>query len=114
MSSPDSLTTFSRLRPRIFRRSDSLVTRQIAGEALLVPMRGKLAQLQQLFVLNPVGAFIWQQLDGIRDVEAIHRGLLETFEVTAEEARDDLVEYLRVLRDAKLIVEVGGDPTDAS
>ncbi len=68
------------------------------------------ADAQKLFVLNPVGAFIWQQLDGIRNVEAVRRDLLENFEISGDEARDDLVEYLALLRDAELIVEVESDP----
>ncbi len=93
---------------RVFRRNDALVSRRIAGEFFLVPVR--CADAQQLFVLNPVGAFIWQELDGVRDVEAVRQNLLENFELSGDEARDDLVEYLAVLRDAELIVEVVDDP----
>lgn len=88
---------------QVFRRSEALVTREIAGETLLVPMRGKLAKLQRIFALNPVGAFIWQQLDGERDLAAIHEAVVEHFEVSTQEAREDLVEYVTVLREAELI-----------
>ncbi len=90
---------------QVFRQQRSTVTREIAGEVLLVPVHGKLAQLQRIFVLNPVGAYIWQQLDGERDLEAIHRGLVDNFEVTGGEAEADLYEYLGALEDAGLIVE---------
>ncbi len=111
MSSKDPNRSYPDQR-RIFRRNDALVSRRIAGEYFLVPVR--FANAQQLFVLNPVGAFIWQELDGTRDVETVRQHLLENFEISGEEARDDLVEYLTVLRDAELIVEVGDDPAPAS
>ncbi len=106
MSSRDSSRSLPDPR-RIFRRNEALVSRRIAGEFFLVPVR--CANAQQLFVLNPVGAFIWQELDGTRDLETVRQNLLDNFEVSADEARDDLVKYLAVLRDAELIVEVSGD-----
>ncbi len=92
---------------RIFRQRPDMVTREIAGEVLLVPVRGKLAQLQRIFVLNPVGAFIWRRLDGERDLAAIHRGLVDYFEVTGGEAEADMFEYLGALEEAGLVAEAG-------
>ena len=90
---------------QVFRQRPDMVTREIAGEVLLVPVRGKLAQLQRIFVLNPVGAYIWGQLDGERDLARIRQGLIDSFEVGAEEAETDLFEYLGALEDAGLISE---------
>lgn len=90
---------------RIFRQQRSMVTREIAGEVLLVPVRGKLAQLQRIFVLNPVGAYIWSQLDGERDLAQVHQGLVERFEVAESQAEADLFEYLGALEDAGLVCE---------
>lgn len=87
----------------VFQKRSSVVVRQIAGETFLVPVRGELAQLHRLFALNPVGAFIWQQLDGIRDLEQIHRHVVERFEVDAAMARRDLLDYVHRLREAQLI-----------
>ncbi|MCP3957626.1 MAG: PqqD family protein [bacterium] len=87
-----------------------MATREIAGETILVPVSGKLAQLQQIFVLNPVGAYIWEHLDGERDLEAVHRGLVESFEVASEEAESDLFEYVGALEEAGLIVEAPRPP----
>ncbi len=90
---------------QVYRRRDAVVAREIAEEVILVPVRGKLAQLQHIFVLNPVGAFIWEQIDGRRDLETIHRHLVEDFEVPSKDAEEDLFEYVANLRDAELILE---------
>ncbi len=95
---------------RVFSQRQEMVTREIAGEVILVPVRGKLAQLQQIFVLNPVGAYIWQHLDGERDLEAIHQGLVDTFEVESSEAEADLFEYLGALENAGLVAEASAGP----
>lgn len=77
--------------------------REIAEEILLVPVRGRLAQLQRLFVLNPVAHFIWQNIDGSRSLETIHHSVVEAFDVTPEEARADLLELVESLHQAELI-----------
>jgi hypothetical protein len=97
---------------RIFRKSRQLVTREIAEETILVPIKGELASLQQIFVLNPVAAYIWEQIDGARDLRAIHAGILESFEVGAKEARDDLAELIDALEEAGLVERVASaEPT---
>ena len=88
----------------VFKKSESLVKREIAEETILVPVKGELASLQQIFVLNPVAAFIWEQLDGTRALNVIHEGIVQSFDVTADEARGDLEEFIAALEQAKLIV----------
>ncbi len=93
------------------RQNPAVVTREIAGETLLVPVRGRLAQLQQLFVLDPVAHFIWQQLDGSRDVAAVHSAVLEHFEVEADVAQRDLLSLLDEFAEAGLLAQP--ETTDA-
>ena len=95
---------------RIFSRRREMVTREIAGEVILVPVSGELAQLQRIYVLNPVAAYIWSQLDGERDLEAIRRGLVDSFEVASPEAEADLVDYLGALEAAGLVTEAVPPP----
>lgn len=92
-----------------YRHNGTVVLREIAGEMLLVPVRGRLAQLQRLFVLNPVAHFIWQTVDGETNLETIHGALLDTFEVDADEARSDLLEFVEGMREADLLVDVAAD-----
>jgi hypothetical protein len=96
-----------------YRRTDQVVRREIAGEVLLVPVRGELAQLQQMFVLNPVGEFIWSRLDGERGVEALVAELVDAFEVSAEQAHSDIEAFLSRLSEAGLAHEVKGEPGTA-
>ena len=85
------------------RRQDDVILRQIAGEVFLVPIRGRLADLQELFVLNAVGEWIWERLDGEHAADALAQELSAAFEVTSDEARVDLEGFLRELSDAGLL-----------
>jgi len=78
----------------------------IGDEVILVPVKGQLAQLQQVFVLNPVGAFIWDHLDGTEDLNALKTALTAAFDVEPEEAENDIRGYIDDLTAHGLVVEV--------
>ena len=82
----------------------------IADETLVVPFKGTLASLQQLFALNPVAAFVWQRIDGRATLDSILADVLQSFEVSRERAWADLQELVAGLRDAGLVHEVTGEP----
>lgn len=89
-----------------FRQASNVVTRNIGGEVFLVPVKGRLADLQRLFVLNHLGEYIWQQLDGTRTQQEIMAAILVRFEVDEKHAAEDLEEFLGRLKEVELVEEV--------
>jgi hypothetical protein len=81
----------------VYRRSETVATRVIADETLIVPFRGTLASLRQIFALNPVAAFVWGKIDGTATLGAILDAVLERFEVTRDEASADLLALIAEL-----------------
>ena len=92
-----------------YRRNDDVLSRHIADEALLVPLRGRLADMQSLFALDPVAEFIWQRLDGKQSLADISAAIVESFEVQADEAEVDLREFVAALVQAGLAAEAKRD-----
>ena len=90
----------------VYRCRENLVTREIVGETILVPISGELADLQQVFSLNPTGAFIWQHLDGDTPLAAIQEAVVASFKVRKREAWTDLSALIVELADAGLIERV--------
>ena len=90
----------------VYRCRDNLVTREIVGETIVVPISGELADLQQVFSLNATGAFVWERLDGSRSLEFIHQAVTESFDVDKKEAWADLAELVADLAQASLIDKV--------
>jgi hypothetical protein len=74
---------------RAFKRRESVVRREVAGETFLVPIHGHLADLQELFVLNEVGSWLWERLDGERSLDDLAAGLRTEFEVDEAQALGD-------------------------
>lgn len=83
-------------------RDVDTVTREIAGETLVVPIRGHLADVRRVFSLNPVGAFVWSRLDGTHDVEGLCAAVAEAFDVEPEQAEPSVRAFLAQLEEAEL------------
>jgi hypothetical protein len=90
------------LLDKCLSKDPDFVYRRIADECLLVPIRRQTADLNYIFMLNPVGGRIWELIDGQRRVREIRDQLLAEFEVSPEEVEQDLAEFLAQL------AEIGG------
>jgi hypothetical protein len=91
---------------RRFTKEESIVSRAIVGETLLVPIRGNLADMQKIFSLNDVADYVWGHLDGDRSLIELRDGILDEFEVSKGDAETDLLEFINELLEADLIREL--------
>jgi len=82
---------------RRFAQAPSIVSRQIAGESILVPIRQTAGEVESIYTLNEVAARAWELLDGQRRLSEIQDLIVAEFEVGPEEAGADLVEFLQQL-----------------
>jgi len=90
----------------VYKKKSDIVYRKVAGETILVPISGRLADMQRIFALNPVGEFIWDKLDGSRSLQQISDDIQRFFDVTGEEANADLEGFIAELLKEGLIEEV--------
>jgi Coenzyme PQQ synthesis protein D (PqqD) len=86
-----------------FVRSDNVVSRVIAGETLIVPVRRGVADLAALFSFNPVGSTIWEAIAQPRTVDELATVLADTYDVTPEKAREDLEVFLNEAQAAGVV-----------
>ncbi len=84
-------------------RKDGLVTRNIAGETVIVPVSSNVAQIDSIYTLNEVGSLIWRMLDGETTTDRIVEALCRSYEVTPEEGAEDLAAFLGDLEVAGLV-----------
>ncbi|MFC1848890.1 PqqD family protein [candidate division CSSED10-310 bacterium] len=91
---------------KVYQKSEQVISRKIAGEVIIVPIRGNLADMQRIFSLNPVAEYIWQHLDGEMQIEELQQRVIDYFDVSEEQATLDLHEFVVQLLEANLISEV--------
>lgn len=86
-------------------RASTVVSREIAGETVLVPIHRSAADLESLFVLNEVASFVWERLDGQHTLRDIELAIVEGYDVAPEEARTDVQGFVAQLLENGLIQE---------
>lgn len=87
----------------VYQRSDSLVTRDIAGEKIIVPVRGRVGDLNSIYTLNSVANEIWTLLDGTRTLGQILRQLEDEYDVPWTVLAEDVERVLDELSSEGLI-----------
>jgi coenzyme PQQ biosynthesis protein PqqD len=87
----------------VYARSDSLVTRDLAGEKIIVPVRGKVGDLNNIYTLNGVASDIWNLLDGQRTVAQIVTELEQQYDVDAATLANDVSRTLEELSGEGLV-----------
>ena len=96
-----------------FVKKGEFVTRNIAGETILVPVRGRVGDLDCIYNLSEVASFIWERIDGRATVPQIVQCVCAEFDCAPETAESDAVQFIAELRRAGLI-EAKLDPRDAA
>jgi hypothetical protein len=89
------------------RRNPAVVRRTIGGEVILVPVTGELASLREVYVLNGVGDFVWERLDGTRSLEGILEEMIATFDADRGTLRGDLLRHVSELVAMGLVAVAG-------
>ena len=87
-------------QPPAYRRNPDVSWRVIDGQAVLIHNR-----LGEVNVLNDVGTYIWEHVE--EDLEALPRNISREYEVSEEEARQDLRAFLEDLLSSGALVEAG-------
>ena len=86
-------------------RSERMVGRSVAGEFVLVPLRDRAADIDAIYNLSRVAAFIWERCDGRTPGREVVRAIVKQFEVEEEEAAADYLRLVEQLRSIEALVE---------
>ena len=87
------------------RKNKDFVFRKIGDETILVPIKDNVGDMDSIYGLNEVGAFIWEQLDGERRLLDIKNMLLDEFQASPERAQADLCDFVSQLKEVHAILE---------
>jgi hypothetical protein len=94
------------LKQTIYQKKDGVVTRTVAGETILVPVYGDLADIRKIFSVNPVAGFIWENIDGSTSFDYLLEKMTGEYDVDRETADRDLTDLIESLKTWGLIEEV--------
>jgi len=89
---------------QLYLRSDSVVSRVIAGETLIVPVRKGLGDLASIYSLNEVGSVIWEALQQRRNRDEIVELVKQEFEDDGDQIQNDVETFLAEMQSAGLVL----------
>jgi hypothetical protein len=89
-----------------YLRSSAVVSREIADETLVVPIRGGAGDLNSIFSFNPIGSDLWDLLEQEVSVEEMTSWVTDHYDVGEEKAFADIREFVGELLGAGLVTSV--------
>ena len=87
----------------IYKKNENFVFRRIEDETILVPIKDNVGDMASIYSLNQIGALIWEHLDGNATLHDIKNMIIAEFEVSHQEAEDDLCKFIAQLKEIDAI-----------
>lgn len=88
---------------QVFVRSQSVVSRRVAGETLIVPVRGKVGDLASIYSFNTTGSLIWESLDTAKGFAELISIIEQEYAVEHDQAEKDVKQFLNEMLAADLV-----------
>ena len=82
----------------VLSHSSSIVTRKTGNEYVLVPIADNIADMNSVYTLNETEAFLWEQLDGKRNLGEIISLLTNEYDIDEVTAENDVAEFVEKMR----------------
>lgn len=77
-----------------YERNPDFIYRRIVDESVLVPMHNNVADMDCIYTLNSLGAFLWEQLANLTTRSELETAVLEEYDVESTELVADLDNFL--------------------
>jgi hypothetical protein len=91
---------------RIYSKDSEAIYRMIDNQLVLIPL-GEGVDVDDLGVFyilkNKTAMYIWQLIDGKRNVEQIKEAIFKRFKVKPQKAESDILSFLNKLKNIKAI-----------
>ena len=100
---PEALPSSVNTTPVRHTRSTSIVSRDVAGETIVVPICKGVGDLDSVYTFNPLGRSLWSLLENGQSAEELANWVATQYAVDAELAMNDVQSYLAELQEIGLI-----------
>src|SRR3954451_4237079 len=90
----------------VYRHAGEVVVRRVGREALLVPVRNRVGDLDSIFTLNETAIVVWEAIDGRTPLDAVVERVCREYDVERDRAAADAEEIVRSLAEAGLLEAV--------
>lgn len=91
---------------KVYKKNPDFVSRLIADEMVLVPVKRTAVDLDRFFVLNDSAGIIWQLIDGKRNLAEIKTHLINDFDIDEPTLATDMNKFIKELSKIEGIIQI--------
>ena len=84
---------------------DTFILRNIAGNNIVLPVGASSETFSGMMTLNESGVFLWNSLKNDISMDDLINAMLSEYNVSAEDAKSDVEEFVKSLRSAGVLEE---------
>ncbi|WP_346863891.1 PqqD family protein [uncultured Draconibacterium sp.] len=88
---------------KIYKKDENIISRNIAGKTVLIPIQKTKENHQDIYHLNEVSSFIWELINNENSVWDLLKRVENEFSIDNKTAKIDLVDFLNDLESLKFI-----------
>lgn len=89
-----------------YQRNPDFIYRKIVDESVLVPIHRDVANMESIYTLNSVGAFIWEFLAQPATVVELQEAVLDEYDADPEVINADVLRFLNEMTFINALREV--------
>ena len=82
----------------LYIRSKALVSRLIGGETLVLPVRGSVGDLTNVYTLNETATTLWEALETPKSFNDLCDVIYRQYDLRKEQAEEDVAIFIREIR----------------
>src|SRR5271170_5440276 len=97
------LTSSLNTTPVRHARNTAIVSRDVAGETIVVPICRGVGDLDSVYTFNAIGRSLWRRLESVQTTEELANWVSKHYEVDAKQALEDVQCYLAELQEVGLV-----------
>jgi Coenzyme PQQ synthesis protein D (PqqD) len=97
------MSVLTQIPGRTIQRSPNVVSRVVADEAIVVPIRRGAADMDSIFTFNETGTTLWAMIEAKRNAAELAAHLQTEYGLSAEQAAADIEKFLADLSEAGLV-----------
>jgi len=89
---------------KVLKKTDKVVTREIEGEMILLPLYKSSKDMNYIYTLNDSATDFWNCVDGKRNLAKIEEDLMDIYDVDEKKLSkniDSLIEDLKTIKAVK-------------
>lgn len=91
-----------------FVRNPDFIFRKIVEETILVPVYQDVADMEAIYSLNELGAFLWEHLEEPLAKDELEEHILADFDVDQDTVKHDLAQFLQDMEEIGAVMKVKG------